>query len=124
MCVGEVDGRAEIAKLEVLHKFVIGGEAAGRTAEFASVVPVEEFADGAPFLGLGDDRVANFEQRRGLGMPKTAGGETSAGLQVQIKSGRVNIFSRVGEAHGDVRFVGALVVRETRVAINAEHGTA
>jgi hypothetical protein len=39
--LGEVYGSSEIAKLKVLHEFVIGREAAGRASKFAGIVPVE-----------------------------------------------------------------------------------
>ena len=117
-------GGAEITKLQVLHEFVIGGEAAWRTAELAGIVPVEEFADRAPFLGARHDGVPDLEQGRRLGMPQAARGETATGFKMKIKAGRVNVFASMGEAHGDVRFVGTLVVGESCVAVDAKHGTA
>jgi hypothetical protein len=92
LCIGVVDSGTEIAKLEVFHKFVVGGESAGWAAELGSVVPVEEFANCAPFFGAGDDCVSDFEQNRWLGMPEAGSGETSSGFKMQIKAGRVNIF--------------------------------
>lgn len=124
MLVGEVHGGAEIAQLEVFHKFVVGREAARGTAKFAGVVPVEKFTDIPPFLGARHDGVADSEQGRGLGMPKAGRGETAAGLKMEIEAGRMNIFAAMRESHGDVCFVGALVVGKSRVAVNAEHGTA
>lgn len=49
--VGEFHTRTEIAKLEILHKFVIARKASGWTGELAGIVPVKKFADSPPFLG-------------------------------------------------------------------------
>jgi len=92
--VGEVDGCAEVAKLEVLYKFVIGREAARRALEFAGIVPVEKLADGSPVLEVRHDRVARFEQRRRLGMPQARRGVAATGLEMEIKAGRVNVLAR------------------------------
>ena len=70
---------------------MVGGEAVGWAAELGGIVPVEKFADRAPFFGAGDDCIANFEQSRGLGVPQTGCGETSSGFEMQIKAGRVDI---------------------------------
>lgn len=124
MFVGEADRCTEVAKLEIFYKFVMGREPAWRTLQFAGVVPVEKFADRTPILGARHDRVANLEQRWGLGMPQARRGETSSRLKMEIIAGRMNVFSAMGKSHGGVRFVGTLVMRKSRVAVNAEHGTA
>jgi len=120
--VGEVHGCAEIAKLEIFHEFVIGRKASRWTLEFRGIVPVEQFADRTPFRGARDNRIPYLEQNGRLGVPEAGRGETSTGLEVEIKAGRVNVFAAMGKAHGDVRFVWAFVVGESRVAVNAKHG--
>jgi len=122
--VGEVYGDTEIAQFEVFHKLVIGRESAWRATEFAGVVPVEEFSDAPPFLGARHDGAADSEQGWGLGMPQARRGETTGGLEMEVKTGRMNVLAAMGKSHGDVCFVGTLVVGKSGVAVNAEHGTA
>jgi len=122
--IAEVYGRAEIAKLKVFHEFVIGGEAAWWTAELAGIIPVQKFADRTPFLGARSDRIPDFEQGRRLRMPQPAGSEAAAGLKMQVETGRVNVFASMGKPHGDVCFVGTLVMGESRVAVDSKHRAA
>jgi hypothetical protein len=122
--VTEVYRGSEIAKFKVFHEFVIGGEAAWWTAEITGIIPVQKFADRTPFLGARCDGVPDSEQGRRLRMPQTARSETATGLKIQVEAGRVNVFASMGKPHGDVCFVGTLVMGESRVAVDAKHGTA
>ena len=54
-------------------------------------------------------------------MPQARRCETSPSLQMQIKSGRVHVFASMREAHGDMRLVGPLVIRKSRVTVDAKH---
>lgn len=119
---GEVHGSAEIAKLEVVDKLMIGRKAARWALELAGIVPVKKFADSAPLRRARDNGIPHLEQGGRLGMPQAGRGETSAGLKVEIKAGRVDIFAAMGEAHGDMRFVRTLVMGESRVTVDAKHG--
>lgn len=74
----ELDGGAEIAQFEVVHEFVIAGKTAGRAAEFAGVVPVEQLSHRAPLLGVRDDGGADLQQSWRLWMPEAGRGETAA----------------------------------------------
>jgi hypothetical protein len=58
--VGEGDGGAKIAKLEVFHELVIGREAARWAAKFASVIPVKKLADRTPFVGARHDCIPDL----------------------------------------------------------------
>ena len=124
--IGEVDGGAQITKLEVFNKFVFSRKSARRAAEFAGIVPVEKFANRTPFLRASDDSVADFDQRLRFRVPQSGRSETAAGLKVKIEAGRVNVFffAAMGESHGDVGFVRPLVVGEPRVAVDAKHRAA
>jgi len=122
--VSEVNGGTEIAKLQVIRKFVSGREAARWATEFAGIVPVEKFAHCPPFVGAGKDRISDLEQGRGLRMPQARRGETSTGLKVEIKAGRVNVLASMGKPHGDMCFIRTFVMGKSRVAIDAKHGAA
>jgi hypothetical protein len=89
--IGEVDGGAQITKLEVFNKFVFSRKSARRAAEFAGIVPVEKFANRTPFLRASDDSVADFDQRLRFRVPQSGRSETAAGLKVKIEAGRVNV---------------------------------
>src|ERR1700752_4051472 len=43
---------------------------------------------------------------------------------MKIKAGRVNVFTAMRKTHSDMRLVGALVGRESHIAIDAKQGTA
>lgn len=57
-------------------------------------------------------------------MPQAGRGETSTGLKVEIKAGRVNVLAAMGKAHSDIGLIGMFVVGEPCVAVDAKHGTA
>lgn len=67
---GEFDGCSQVSQLQVFDEFMIVGKAARGARELRRVVPVEEFADGAPFVAPIHHGVADFEQRMRLGMPQ------------------------------------------------------
>lgn len=120
MFICEFDRRTQIAKLQVFDELVIARESAGRTREFGGVVPVKQLADGAPFVAASDDSTTHSQQRWRLGVPQTRSSEASPGLEMKIEARRVDVFAAMRKSHRNVRFVGTLVGREARVAINAE----
>jgi hypothetical protein len=124
LAVGDVHRSTEIAKLGVLHEFVVGGEATWGAAEVAGIIPVQEFADSTPFPGGATMALRTLKRvskaRDATGRPR----RNSRRLKMEIKAGRVNVLDWMGKAHGDARLVGALVMREARVAVNAKQRAA
>lgn len=57
-------------------------------------------------------------------MPQARSGEATIGLEMEIKTRGVNILAAVGKPHGNMRFVGSLVIGKSRVAIDPKHGPA
>jgi len=122
--VCEFDRRAQVAEFQIFDEFVITRESTGRPREFSGVVPVEQPADGAPFVATGADGIADFQQGGRFGMPQARGGKTASGFDVEIEAGGVNVFASVRETHRNVRFVRPLVRRKAGVAVDAEQRAA
>jgi len=124
LSVRELHGRAEIAKLQVFHEFMIAGEATRRAAELGGIVPIEQSADSPPWFWLRQDRTAHSQQSGRVRMPQSTGCERTARLEMQIESRRVDVFTRVREAHGDMGLIRTFVGRESGITVNAEKGPA
>ena len=100
----------------------LGHALEGLTADLQALVP-----HGLPGLGLGDDSLANLPQGIGFRMPQATSGEAGPRFQMQVKARPVDaIFAAptVREMGRQVGLVGALVLGEASVAVDAEHRTA
>ena len=53
-------------------------------------------------------------------MPQPRRRKARAGLEVQVKAGRVHVLAAMGEAHRDMGFVRALIGGKPRIAVDAE----
>lgn len=124
MGIGKPYGRSQVAELQVFDEFMIAGKSSRRAGEFGSVVPIEQFADGAPFITPLDDRVADSQQSGRFGVPQPRGCEAASGLQVKVEPGRVYVFAAMREAHGEVCFVGTLVGGKSGIAVYAKQRSA
>ncbi len=124
LSIGQFDCGAEIAELEVVDEFVVGGKSAGRSREAAGVLPVEKLSDRPPFVRALDDGSADFEQRVRLGMPQAGGGEAGSGLEMEIETRRMHVLAAMRKAHREICLVWLLVGGETRIAVDAEQRSA
>ena len=69
LLISELDRGAQVPQLEVFEKLVLGGEAAGRPAEFPGIIPVEKLANRSPLRRPRHYCAANLEKGGRLRMP-------------------------------------------------------
>jgi hypothetical protein len=127
---GEAGGGEEVLALQVVCEGVVrvgpGRDTLEGVAAEAELLREGAGAGGsAPASGVSDDRLAYRGRRVGGGPPDAAAGEDVVRADVQVVAGRVGVPAPVmPEVDPEVGLVRRLVLREARVAVDAEQGAA